>query len=108
MNKIKKLLLQALAIKCGIVIIGISILGARYMVAHVWFSAQENIADTKKFIFDHPQEDVNQRNSLGQTGLMYAAGNSKFDLAVLLIEKGANLNLISEDALMAALKVAIT
>lgn len=97
MKRVRKLLLQALAIKIGVVCLGITILSMRYILGQIWFNPQVNIKDIEKYIAENTNTPADERNAFGQTGLMYAAGNGKFALAQLLILKGADVNAVSDD-----------
>lgn len=97
MNKMRKFLLQAMAIKLAVVFLGISIMGVGYALGELWFKLNETDDDIRLAIEDAPTRAIDARNEFGQTGLMFAASYGKFDMAKQLIAKGADINGISND-----------
>lgn len=97
MNKMKKFLLQAMAIKLAVVFLGISIMGVGYALGELWFKLNATDDDIKTAINNTSSQDIDARNEFGQTGLMFAASYGKEDMAKQLIAKGANINAVSQD-----------
>ncbi len=74
----------------------------------IWFEPQVPLSDVKHFLSTSKGlKQINNRNSLGQTGLMYAVNVSSFNkwgnfayddpkgLVELLVERGADVNAVS-------------
>lgn len=97
MNKMRKFLLQAMAIKLAVVFLGISIMGVGYALGELWFKLNVTDDEIKTAITNARPQDIDVRNEFGQTGLMFAAGAGKEDMARQLIAKGADINAISQD-----------
>lgn len=97
MNKMRKFLLQAMAIKLAVVFLGISIMGVGYALGELWFKLNVTDDEIKTAITNARPQDIDARNEFGQTGLMFAAGAGKEDIARQLIAKGADINAISQD-----------
>jgi ankyrin repeat protein len=97
MNKMKKFLLQAMAIKLAVVFLGISIMGVGYALGELWFKLNVTDDEITTAINNAPLQDIDARNEFGQTGLMFAAAAGKEEMAKQLIARGADINAISQD-----------
>lgn len=53
----------------------------------------EKRSDFLNFILDYCDLDINARNHVGETALMYAAANSDYETVKILLERGANSKL---------------
>jgi ankyrin repeat protein len=84
---------MALGIKVMVALFALGVMGMGYIIAQVWFNPIATDKDIAEAI--EKATDVNERNAFGYTGLMYAAGNGKLQMARLLIAKGAKINLQS-------------
>lgn len=85
-----------------IITLSLHVLGAE----KIWFQEGAAIGDIKNALKAFPGQ-VNQYNSEGITGLMFAAKQSRSDMAQAFIDAGADLNLKSKDAWgQAALNIA--
>ncbi len=104
--------------KCAIFLFILGLLGIHLLAGYayemdepIWFTPEANLDDIRKLLKDTNGADIDQRNSLGQTGLMYAinigrfgsfgrydASSDKSGLVETLIYYGADVNARSEQS----------
>lgn len=104
--------------KCVILLFLMSLMCVQYLAGYayienepIWFTPEANLDDIKELLRDTNGANIDQRNSLGQTGLMYAINIGRFGdfgrydetsdtsgLVETLIYYGADVNARSEQS----------
>lgn len=102
--RIRYVLVLSMALKVGMVVMGMILLVSKMWGAAEYFSVTATPAEQRQSVRE--AEDRDQVNDLGMTGLMFAAVNGQVDLAKALMEYGADLNKRSNDEQQTALHYA--
>lgn len=90
--QVRHVVLVSIGVRLGIILLCVTLFYAQRVFGQSYFNPSLSVNAQRQAVKETPNLDV--RNSLGLTGLMFAAINGELELAQALTQQGASLNLV--------------
>lgn len=90
--QVRHVVLVSIGVRLGIILLCVTLFYAQRVFGQSYFNPSLSVSVQRQAVKEAPNLDV--RNSLGLTGLMFAALNGELELAQALVQQGASLNLV--------------